>query len=63
LNKEYPAQQQAIIQNINAEQLNALANKWLDTDKMHILVVGDAATLVESLRPLGRDIEIIDVPE
>jgi zinc protease len=63
LSKEYPAKQQAIIQNINAEQLNALANKWLDTDKMHILVVGDAVTLVESLKSLGRDLEIIDVPE
>ena len=63
LDKGYPAEQQKIIQNMTTDELNSLANKWLDTDKMHILVVGDAATLVESLKELGPDIEVIEVPK
>ncbi|MFT6270428.1 MAG: zinc protease [Alphaproteobacteria bacterium] len=63
LDKEYPAAQQDIIKQISTAELNALAKKWLDTDKMHILVVGDAATLVESLKSLGREIEVIEVPK
>jgi len=62
LDKDYTAKQQAIIANIKTEELNALASKWLDTSKMDIIVVGDAATLTESLKDLGREIEVIDVP-
>ena len=63
LDKDYPLTQQSIITNINTDELNALAVKWLDTNKMHILVVGDAATLIESLKDIGRDIEVIQVPK
>jgi zinc protease len=62
LEKDYPVKQLEIINSITTEELNGLASKWLDTDKMHIIVVGDAATLTESLKPLGREIEILEVP-
>ncbi|MGB3727031.1 MAG: pitrilysin family protein [Glaciecola sp.] len=63
LEKDYTAKQQNIIENITVDELNTLAAKWLDTSKMHILVVGDAATLTESLKGLGREIEILEVPK
>jgi len=63
LDKDYTAKQQEIIESISIEELNTLAAKWLDTSKMHILVVGDAATLKESLKDLGREIEIVEVPQ
>ncbi len=62
LKKDYTAKQQEIIKSITTTELNALSAKWLNSDNMHILVVGDAATLSESLKPLGRRIEVIDVP-
>lgn len=63
LDKDYTAKQQKIIENISVEELNKLAAKWLDTSKMHILVVGDANTLKESLKDLGREIEMLEVPK
>lgn len=63
LDKDYTSVQQHIIENITTEELNVLASKWLDTNKMHILVVGDAASLIESLKDFGREIEILEVPK
>lgn len=63
LAKDYTGKQQELIKNMTAAELNTLAAKWLDTNKMHILVVGDAAALTPSLSELGREIVIIEVPE
>lgn len=63
LDKDYTSKQQQIIENIGIDELNTLAKNWLDTSKMHILVVGDAAVLKESLQDLGREINIIEVPQ
>lgn len=63
LDNDYTKQQQKIIRNITKEELNDLASKWLVSDKMHIIVVGDAASLQTSLKSLGREIIIIDVPK
>lgn len=63
LDKDYTLRQQKLIKEASSKELNALASKWLTTDKMHILVVGDAEILSESLRSLGREIELIDVPK
>lgn len=62
LDKDYTLRQQALIKDASSTELNELATKWLNTDKMHILVVGDAATLSKSLSSLRREIEVIDVP-
>lgn len=63
LDKDYTVRQQSLIKNASLEELNKLAKKWLNTDTMHILVVGDAATLSKSLSSLGREVEMIDVPK
>ncbi|MDT0593897.1 M16 family metallopeptidase [Glaciecola petra] len=61
LDEDYTAKQQEIIQNITTTELNALAAKWLVSDKMHIIVVGDAKKLQDSLEDFDRDIEVIEI--
>lgn len=61
LPKDYTTKQQKIIQSVTTEELNGLAAKWLVTDKMHIIVVGDAKKLQDSLQEFGREIEVIEV--
>jgi zinc protease len=63
LDKNYRERQKQIINNVTTKELNAIAAKWLDTDSMDIIVVGDAATLREKLKVLGREIVDLDVPE
>jgi zinc protease len=63
LDKEYRERQKEIINNATVEELNTLAKKWLDTDSMDIIVVGDAETLREKLKVLGRDIVDLEVPK
>ncbi|MFQ3250026.1 MAG: zinc protease [Glaciecola sp.] len=63
LDKEYRERQKEIINNATVEELNALAKKWLDTDSMDIIVVGDAATLREKLEVLDREIVDLEVPK
>lgn len=62
LDSDFTSKQQSIINNISTDELNILANKWLKIENMHILVVGDAKTLTESLSNLGRDVVLIEVP-
>ncbi len=63
LDKDYRKRQKEIINNATTEELNALAAKWLDTDSMDIIVVGDATTLREKLAVLDRQIIDLDVPK
>lgn len=63
LDKEYRERQKDIINNASTEELNALAAKWLDTESMDIIVVGDAADLREKLAVLGREIVDLEVPK
>jgi zinc protease len=63
LDKNYRERQKRIINNATTKQLNEIAKKWLDTDSMDIIVVGDAATLREKLKVLGREIVDLDVPK
>jgi zinc protease len=62
LDKDYRRRQKDIIANATTDELNALADKWLDTDNMDIIVVGDAATLREQLTVLDREIIDFTVP-
>ncbi|MFC4699826.1 M16 family metallopeptidase [Glaciecola siphonariae] len=62
LDKDFGAKQQAIIQQITTEELNALSKKWLDSTTMDIVVVGDAANIAPQLKELGREIVMLDVP-
>ncbi len=63
LDKNYRERQKRIINNATTKQLNEIAEKWLDTDSMDIIVVGDAASLREKLKVLGREIVDLDVPK
>jgi zinc protease len=63
LDKNYRQRQKRIINNATTEELNEIAAKWLDTDSMDIIVVGDAATLREKLKVLDREIIDLDVPK
>lgn len=49
----YIEQQDKILANANVEQLNQLAQKWLDPQSMGILIVGDKATVKPGLEALG----------
>ena len=53
-------EQNAILANIEADEVNALAAKYLDTKDMTIVVVGDKATILPDLQKLGYDIVELD---
>jgi zinc protease len=58
---DYVDQQNKIIASISKEEISALAKKWIDTDKMYILLVGDKAKIQPGLQKLGYDIIELDV--
>jgi len=53
LPEDYTRQQEQVLKSVTREELNALAAKYLSTQRMVILVVGDAATLKPRLEKLG----------
>ena len=61
LDKTYVDEQANIINTITKEEINDLAQKYLQTKNMYILVVGDKASNIEGLYRLGYDIVELDV--
>jgi zinc protease len=57
----FATQQNAILKNIKKAELDALAKKWLDVNKMNILLVGDKAKILPGLQKLGYEIVELDV--
>lgn len=57
---DYVDQQNNIIKNITKEEIDALAKKWINADKMNILVVGDKARILPALQKLGYEIVELD---
>jgi zinc protease len=57
---DYVDQQNNIIKNITKQEIDALAKRWINPDKMNILVVGDKAKILESLQKLGYEIVELD---
>lgn len=53
LPKDYAQQQSQILKNITKEELNALAKKNMDLDKLIIVVAGDMLLLKDRLNDLG----------
>ena len=53
-------QQNNIVKTISKAEIDALAKKWINTDKMNILVVGDKAKIVPGLQKLGYEIIELD---
>ncbi len=61
LHPDYVAEQGAILESIDREELNALAQKHLDPKDMIIVVVGDRKTVLPELQVL--DYEIVELDE
>jgi zinc protease len=58
---DYVDKQNEILKNINKTEINSLAKKWINPDKMNILVVGDKAKILAGLQKLGYEIIELDV--
>lgn len=56
----YVDAQNKILKNIKKSEIDALAKKWLNTDKMNILLVGDKATILPGLQKFGYEIIELD---
>ena len=60
LPKNYTEKQQKILQTVTANDLNALAKKYINPDKMNIVVVGDKKVIMAGLQKLGYEIVELD---
>ena len=60
LDDDFVDQQSAILESIPAEELNAIAAKYLTMDEMIIVVVGDRGAVEEDLAALGYEIVHLD---
>ena len=61
LPKNYTEKQQKILQTVTANDINALAKKYVTSDKMNIIVVGDKKVILSGLQKLGYEIVELDV--
>jgi zinc protease len=60
LRADFVAQQNKILKNMNSTQMKAVASKYLQPDKMNILLVGDKAKILKGLQKLGYPIIELD---
>ncbi|GAA4310545.1 pitrilysin family protein [Mucilaginibacter gynuensis] len=60
LKPSYVTEQNNILTSITTDQINQLAQKYLNTDNMIILVVGDKAKILPGLEKLGYPITELD---
>jgi zinc protease len=58
---DYVEKQNKILQGITKPEIDALAKKWIDTDRMNILLVGDKAKILPGLQKTGYEIVELDV--
>jgi zinc protease len=58
---DFTTQQTQVLKNITAAEINALAKKYINVDKMNILLVGDKAKILPGLQKLGYEIVELDV--
>ena len=52
-NADYIKDREKVVKNITKERISALANKYVNPNKMIWLIVGDAATQLERMKELG----------
>lgn len=57
---DFTDQQAKIVAGISKADIDALAKKWLKTDNMNILVVGDKEKILPGLQKLGYEIVFLD---
>ncbi len=56
----FTAEQTNILKNITADDINTLVRKWINVDKMNILLVGDKAKILPGLEKMGYEIVELD---
>lgn len=56
----FTAEQTNILKSITADDINALVRKWINVDKMNILLVGDKARILPGLEKMGYEIVELD---
>jgi zinc protease len=61
LEADYVDKQNDILKNLTKEEVNALAKKYIDAEKMAIVVVGDKKTIYEGLSKLPYEIEVVNM--
>jgi zinc protease len=61
LDRTFVDQQNKILAGMTKQEVDALAKKYLDTDKMVIMVVGDKEKIMEPLKKLGYEIVELDM--
>jgi len=57
----YVEQQIKILNEITKDEINAIAKKWLQLDKMNILLVGDKDKVMAGLKKFDYEIIELDV--
>jgi len=60
LPEDFTRQQSKILSGITADEINKMAAKWLDTNRMNILVVGDKEKILSGLKQFPYDIIELD---
>lgn len=58
---DFVQQQSKILKGMTAEQMTAIASKYLQPDKINILLVGDKARILDGVKKLGYEIVELDV--
>lgn len=56
---DYVRGQEKIVTDMTLEQHKALAQKYIDPDKMYYVIAGDAATQMEPLSKIGFQVELV----
>jgi zinc protease len=57
----YIDQQNKILKNITKKEIDALAKKWIDPNKLNVLLVGDKVKILPGVQKLGYEIVELDV--
>ena len=60
LSPDFITQQSDILKRIGDVELNAISRKYLDTNNMIIVVVGDKKTILPGLEKLGYEVIVVD---
>jgi zinc protease len=60
LSPDFVAKQNAILNGITATEINGISKKYLDVNKMNILLVGDKQLILPGLKRLGYEIVELD---
>ncbi|MDG3089037.1 pitrilysin family protein [Vibrio hannami] len=61
LDDDYIEQRYELLENVQKEELNAIASKWFHPDDYQIVVVGDAESLLPQLQKLNIPVEQLEI--